>query len=118
MWNFKIDSQKFSNPTNTKSTQPAKVPTTRPVLPPTQPLPSNILIIMDELIASHNLPSWFLANLPGYQAFSKIGIEFTNIHNNRQMCSPSRASFQTSTINTAIQGNIDLPWQYNYFPNS
>lgn len=117
MWNFRINNKRFNDPA-AKNTEPTtRVPSRKPVLPPTQPLPSNILIIMDELIAYHNLPSWFLANLPGYQAFSKIGIEFTNIHNNRQMCSPSRASFQTSTINTGIQGNIDLPWQYNYFPN-
>ena len=78
---------------------------------------SNILIVMDELIAYHNLPSWLLKKLPGYQAFSKLGIEFTNIHNNRQMCSPSRASFQTSTINTGIQSNIDQPFQNFYVSN-
>ena len=75
---------------------------------------SNILIVMDELIAYNNLPKWLLLKLPGYQAFSKLGIEFTNIHNNRQMCSPSRASFQTSTINTGIQSNIDQPYQNFY----
>jgi arylsulfatase A-like enzyme len=77
---------------------------------------SNILIVMDELIAYHNLPSWLLEKLPGYQSFSKIGIEFTNIHNNRQMCSPSRGSFQTSLINTGIQSNIDQPYQNFYIP--
>jgi arylsulfatase A-like enzyme len=76
----------------------------------------NILIVMDELIAYQNLPSWLLEKLPGYQSFSKLGIEFTNIHNNRQMCSPSRASFQTSLINTGVQSNIDQPYQNFYMP--
>jgi len=78
---------------------------------------SNILIVMDELIAYHNLPNQLLDKLPGYKAFKNIGIEFTNIHNNRQMCSPSRASFQTSTINTGVQSNIDQPFQNFFVPH-
>jgi arylsulfatase A-like enzyme len=79
--------------------------------------PSNVIIVMDELVAYQNLPSWLLEKLPGYQAISKVGIEFTNIHCNRQMCSPSRASFQTSLINTGIQSNIDQTFQNFYIPN-
>ena len=78
---------------------------------------SNILVVMDELVAYHNLPSSLLNKLPGYQAFKNIGIEFTNIHNNRQMCSPSRGSFQTSTINTGVQSNIDQPFQNFFVPH-
>jgi len=78
---------------------------------------SNIFIVMDELVAYNNLPKWLLRKLPGYQSFSRLGIEFTNIHNNRQMCSPSRASFQTSTINTGIQSNIDQIYQSLYIPS-
>jgi arylsulfatase A-like enzyme len=78
---------------------------------------SNIFILMDQLIAYHNLPSWLLEKLPGYQAFSKMGIEFTNIHNNRQMCSPSRATIQTSIINHGIQSNVDQSFQNDYIPH-
>lgn len=77
---------------------------------------NTLLITMDQLIAYHNLPTYITDQLPGYQAFKKIGIEFTNIHNNRQMCSPSRSSFMTSTINTAIQDNIEEAYQFGKVP--
>jgi arylsulfatase A-like enzyme len=75
-----------------------------------------ILIVMDELIAYHNLPRSLTDELKGYQAFKKIGVEFTNIHNNRQQCSASRASFFTGEINTGIQDNIDQSYQFDYVP--
>ena len=89
------------------STQPSSVP-------PNTNLPSSILIVMDQLIAYHNLPPQLLKLLPGYNAFKNRGIEFTNMHVNRQMCSPSRSTILTSTINTGIQSNIDLFFQYPY----
>ena len=73
-----------------------------------------ILIVLDELVAYHNLPEQFLKLLKGYQMITKIGVEFTNIHNNRQQCSASRSSYTTSQINTGIQDNIDTSYQYTY----
>lgn len=77
---------------------------------------NSILIVMDQLISYHRLPKELLDYLPGYQAFKKKGIQFNNIYNNRQMCSPSRASFTTSFINHGIQDNIDVSYQYDYVP--
>ena len=68
---------------------------------------------LDQFNAFSNLPSWFTDTLQGYQAFKKIGIEFTNCYNNRQMCSPSRASFMTGKMDTGVIDNIDQPYQYN-----
>ena len=73
-----------------------------------------ILIVLDELVAYHNLPESFLRLLNGYQLITTMGIEFTNIHNNRQQCSASRSSYTTSQINTGIQDNIDTSYQYTY----
>jgi arylsulfatase A-like enzyme len=75
-----------------------------------------IMIVMDELIAYHNLPTFLTDKLKGYNAFKSLGVEFTNIHNNRQQCSASRASFLTGEINTGIQDDIDQSYQYNYVP--
>lgn len=75
---------------------------------------NNVLIVCDQLIAFHNLPKYITDILPGYNAFKKIGVEFTNIHVNRQDCSPSRASFLTSTIDTGIQDDIQESYQYQY----
>ena len=77
---------------------------------------NSILIVCDQLINFKNIPEHILAILPGYQAFKKIGIEFTDIYNNKQDCSPSRASFQTSQLNVNISDNIDFPFQYEYNP--
>ena len=77
---------------------------------------NSIIIVMDELVNYQNLPEWFRDKLTGYNAFKNIGIEFSNIHNNRQACSPSRASLQTSYINVGIQDNIDQNYQYQYVP--
>lgn len=75
----------------------------------------NLLFIMcDELIAFHNLPEEILKDMKGFNAFRKKGIEFTGIKANRQMCSPSRSCFITGQINTQIQDNIDLKYQYDY----
>lgn len=77
---------------------------------------NSILMVMDQHISYHLLPKEILDLLPGYQAFKKVGINFTNIYNNRQMCSPSRASFASSYMNTGIQDNIDQSYQYDYVP--
>jgi hypothetical protein len=70
-----------------------------------------IVLFVDQFNAFSNLPSWFTDKLPGYQAFKKIGIEFTNCYSNRQMCSPSRASFMSGKMNTGINDNIDQSYQ-------
>lgn len=73
-----------------------------------------VTITLDELVAYHNLPKALLNLLPGYKLMSSIGVEFTNVHNNRQACSASRASYTSSQINTGIQDNIDMNYQYSY----
>jgi arylsulfatase A-like enzyme len=80
------------------------------------PKTNSMLIVMDQLMSYNQLPQFLLDVLPGYQAFKKIGIEFTNIHNNRQVCSPSRASFMSSTMDTGVQDNIDQKYQYDAIP--
>lgn len=77
---------------------------------------NSMLIVMDQHVAWHRLPPELLLKLKGYQAFKKIGIEFTSIYNNKQACSASRASFLTSVINNGIQDNIDQAYQYNTVP--
>jgi arylsulfatase A-like enzyme len=77
---------------------------------------NTILILMDELINYKYIPKKITNLLPGYKAFKKIGIEFTNISNNRQQCSSSRSTIPTSIINTGIQDDIDLNYQYDYIP--
>ena len=76
-------------------------------------LKNTIVLVMDQLINYEYLPDKIKKDLKGYNAFKSRGIEFTNIHNNRQMCSPSRASFISSQINTGIQDNIDQQYQYD-----
>lgn len=89
-----------------------------PILPIKPPENINtIMILCDELVSYNNLPEQIRNLLPGYQAFSKLGIEFTNIHNNRQDCSPSRSSLLTSYLDTGVSDNIDQPWQYLAIPN-
>jgi len=77
---------------------------------------NTIVICCDELIAWHNLPCSLTSKLPGYNKFKKISVEFTNIHNNRQICSASRSTMLSSIINTGIQDNIDLIFQWLYIP--
>ena len=77
---------------------------------------NTILIVCDEMINYNIMPEDLRNSLPGFQAFRRLGIEFTNIHNNRQDCSPSRASLQSSEINIGIGDNIDQPMQYPYVP--
>ena len=77
-------------------------------------LQNTIVLVMDQLINYEYLPDKLKKDLRGYNAFKSRGIEFTNIHNNRQMCSPSRASFLSSQINIGVQDNIDQPFQYDY----
>ena len=76
-----------------------------------------ILIVCDQLINFKRMPKELLDILPGYQAFSKIGIQFQNIYNNRQDCSPSRASLMSSKVNIGICDNIDFKFQYESVPS-
>ena len=62
------------------------------------------------------LPEYIKNQLRGYQSFKKIGIEFTNIHNNRQDCSPARSTMFTSEINHGVSDDIQEDYQYEYFP--
>ena len=77
---------------------------------------NTILIVLDELVAWHNLPESFTSTLPGYNKFKKRSVEFTNIHNNRQMCSASRSTMLSGIVNTGIQDNIDQTYQNKYVP--
>lgn len=77
---------------------------------------NTIFILMDELFNYKYLPNEILAQLKGYNAFKKIGVEFTNIHCNRTVCSPSRSSIISGTINHGIQDNVDNNFQYDYIP--
>lgn len=75
---------------------------------------NTILIVCDELINFKYIPEHILKIMPGIQAFKNLGIEFKNIYNNRQDCSPSRGSFCSSQLDITISDNIDQPWQYLY----
>lgn len=77
---------------------------------------NSLLITFDEMINYKYLPDHIKEQLRGYQAFKKIGIEFTNIHNNRQDCSPSRSTMLTSEMNHGIGDDIQEDYQYDYFP--
>lgn len=77
---------------------------------------NTLVIVLDEMIPWHNLPNELTDKLQGYQAFKKNGLEFTNIHNNRQPCSPSRSTLFTSQINTGIQDDIQESYQFQYVP--
>lgn len=77
---------------------------------------NTILVVCDQLINYKNIPNEILRLMPGYQAFKTLGIQFDNIYNNRQDCSPSRGSFATSQLNVNISDNIDQSWQYLYNP--
>lgn len=77
------------------------------------PTQNNVLMIMlDELVLLELLPKEFTSTLRGINAFKKIGINFTNYHTNRQMCSPSRATYLTGKIDTGILDNVEQQWQY------
>lgn len=80
------------------------------------PEQNTILIVCDQMINYKRMPKKLRDILPGYQAFKKIGVEFNNIYNNKQDCSPSRASFQSSKLNVNIWDNIDFNFQYDYQP--
>lgn len=77
---------------------------------------NSILIVCDQLVNFKKLPKKVRNMLPGYNSFKKLGIEFRNIYNNRQDCSPSRASMITSQLNVNISDNIDFSFQYEYNP--
>ena len=78
---------------------------------------SSILFVCDQLICYSSMPQVLRNLLPGYNAFKKLGIEFSNINNNRQDSSPSRATLMTSHINVGIGDNIDQSFQYETVPN-
>lgn len=75
---------------------------------------NTILILFDELINYPSLPSQITDKLKGYQAFKKMGIEFTNIQTSRQQCTPSRSTIPTGTMDTGLQDNIDYTYQFDY----
>jgi arylsulfatase A-like enzyme len=77
---------------------------------------NTILILMDELLAWEQIPHEIKQNLKGYMAFKERGIEFTNIHNNRTVCTSSRGCIISGIINNRMQDNIDQIYQYNWFP--
>ena len=77
---------------------------------------NTILVVCDQLLNFKNIPAEILQLMPGYQAFKSLGIQFDNIYNNRQDCSPSRGSFATSQLNVNISDNIDQSWQHLYNP--
>lgn len=89
---------------------------------PPSPLPrvrftnNTILIVCDQMIPFHFIPEPILDQMPGIRAFQQLGIQFDNIYNNRQDCSPSRGSFASSQLNINISDNIDQLWQYKYVP--
>ena len=62
------------------------------------------------------IPDYIKSQLRGYQAFKKIGVEFTNIHNNRQDCSAARSTMFTSQINHGIGDDVNEDYQYEKFP--
>ena len=92
-------------------------PQAPPAPPPTAQYKYNtMLIVCDQLINFKNIPENILRIMPGYQAFKSIGIQFDNIYNNRQDCSPSRGSFASSQLNINISDNIDQTFQADYNP--
>lgn len=72
----------------------------------------NVLLVMyDQSVLLELLPKKFIDSLPGYNALKNIGINFTNYHTNRQMCSPSRAVYMSGKVDCAINDNVEQPWQ-------
>jgi arylsulfatase A-like enzyme len=77
---------------------------------------NTILIVCDQHIDYSLLPNEILDKMPGYQAFKKLSIHYTNMYNNRVVCTPSRAVIQTGMLNTHIQDNIQDTFQYEIVP--
>ncbi len=77
---------------------------------------NSILIVCDQLLNFKNIPENIMKILPGFQSFRRLGVEFTNIYNNRQDCSPSRGSFFSSQLDINIGDNIDFNFQYDSNP--
>lgn len=62
-------------------------------------LPNILFIITDQQRAFRHWPEgWAEQNLPSFQRLEKNGLTFKNAFTNTSMCSPSRASFWTSTF--------------------
>ena len=83
-----------------------------------------LMVFFDQYNSWANLPDSFTDQLKGYQAFKSRGIDFTQCHNNRQMCSPSRAAIMVGKMDTGFNDNIDQSYQYegranlDTFPNT
>jgi arylsulfatase A-like enzyme len=77
---------------------------------------NTILIVCDQHVDYSLLPKEILDKMPGYQAFKKLSIHYTNMYNNRVVCTPSRAVIQTGMLNTQIQDNIHDTFQYEIVP--
>ena len=76
-----------------------------------------LMVFFDQYNSWANLPETFTSQLKGYQAFKSRGIDFTKCYNNRQMCSPSRASIMVGKMDTGINDNIDQSYQYEGRPD-
>ena len=76
-----------------------------------------LMIFFDQYNSWANLPDSFTSQLKGYQAFKSRGIDFTKCYNNRQMCSPSRASIMVGKMDTGVNDNIDQSYQYEGRPD-
>ena len=97
---------------NNKTVNESILPAHKTVVPNSDKL--NVLCIMlDELIMLESLPKIFRDSLPGYNALKNMGINFTNFHTNRQMCSPSRCVYMSGKIDTGVVDNVEQSWQYS-----
>jgi arylsulfatase A-like enzyme len=77
---------------------------------------NTIVLLFDQQQSYHLLPNGIVEKLPGYQAFKKIGVEFTNMQCNRNDCSQARAVLVSGRINTGIQDVTNCCAQYNSIP--
>jgi arylsulfatase A-like enzyme len=93
-----------------------EIATTGNPQPDTMPDNNALLIVMDQMVSYKLLPEYVLNLLPGYQAFKKIGIEFTNNYNNRSTCTPSRAVIITGKIDTQLQDSMNSKYQSDIIP--
>lgn len=71
-----------------------------------------IMMLLDELVLLDLLPKHIQKEFKGFNAFKKLGVNFTNYHTNTQMCSPSRTTYMTGVINHGIIDNVEQEWQY------
>lgn len=97
-------------------TNKIEIATTGNPQPDTMPDNNALLIVMDQLVSYQLLPEHVLKLLPGYQAFKKIGIEFTKNYNNRSTCTAARGVIMTGKIDTQLQDSMNSLYQSNIVP--